>query len=121
MYRKITNPLEPSTSAGFEPANIGSRCESVTPRPPRPTQQVPKKQNTKVTQYADDRLSTNEDMNTNTRKIKSLKNKLYTWFLKCRVKLNTDRNYTHHIHPNTPQELIHTPSKKIRYKTTQNQ
>ena len=27
----------PSTSAGFEPANLGSRGEHVTSRPPRPT------------------------------------------------------------------------------------
>ena len=27
----------PSTSVGFEPANLGSRGEYVTPRPPRPT------------------------------------------------------------------------------------
>ena len=30
----------PSTSAGFEPANLGSRGQHVTPRPPRPTSYV---------------------------------------------------------------------------------
>ena len=30
-------PEDPSTSVGFEPANLKSRGEHVTPRPPRPT------------------------------------------------------------------------------------
>ena len=30
----------PSTSAGFEPANFGSRGEHITPRPPRPTSKI---------------------------------------------------------------------------------
>ena len=29
--------LNPSTSVGFEPANLGSRAEYVTPRPQSPT------------------------------------------------------------------------------------
>jgi hypothetical protein len=29
--------INPSTSAGFEPANFGSQGEHGTPRPPRPT------------------------------------------------------------------------------------
>ena len=29
-----------STSAGFEPANLGSRGEHVTPRPPRPISEM---------------------------------------------------------------------------------
>ena len=34
IFRSWKNPL---TSAGFEPANLGSRGDHVTPRPPRPT------------------------------------------------------------------------------------
>ena len=37
VLRIFTSWKNPSTSAGFEPANIGSRGEYVTPRPPRPT------------------------------------------------------------------------------------
>ena len=33
----FTSWKNPSTSAGFEPANLGSRNEHVTPKPPRPT------------------------------------------------------------------------------------
>ena len=35
--RNFTSWKNPSTSAGFEPANLGSQGEHVTPRPPRPT------------------------------------------------------------------------------------
>ena len=37
VLRMFTSWKNPSTSARFEPANLGSRGESVTPRPPRPT------------------------------------------------------------------------------------
>ena len=37
MLRIFMSWKNPSTSAGFEPANLGSRDEHVTPRPPRPT------------------------------------------------------------------------------------
>ena len=35
MLRIFTSLKSPSTSAGFEPANLGSRGEHVTLRPPR--------------------------------------------------------------------------------------
>ena len=35
--RIFTSWKNPSTSAGFQPANLGSRGEHVTSRPPRPT------------------------------------------------------------------------------------
>ena len=37
LLRIFTSWKNPSTSIGFEPANLGSRDEHVTPRPPRPT------------------------------------------------------------------------------------
>ena len=37
VLRIFTSWKNPSTSVGFEPANLGSRGEHVTPRPPRPT------------------------------------------------------------------------------------
>ena len=37
VLRIFTSWKNPSTSAGFEPANLGSRDEHVTLRPPRPT------------------------------------------------------------------------------------
>ena len=37
VLRIFTSWKNPSTSAGFEPANLGSRGEHVTPRPPRTT------------------------------------------------------------------------------------
>ena len=37
MLRIFTSWKDPTISAGFEPANLGSRGEHVTPRPPRPT------------------------------------------------------------------------------------
>ena len=37
MLGIFTPRKSPSTSAGFEPANLGSRDEHVTPRPSRPT------------------------------------------------------------------------------------
>ena len=33
IFMSWKNPL---TSVGFEPANLGSRCKHITPRPPRP-------------------------------------------------------------------------------------
>ena len=36
----FTSSKNPSTSAGFEPVNIGSHGEHVTPRPPRPTEKM---------------------------------------------------------------------------------
>ena len=36
LLRIFTSWKNPSTSARFEPANLGSRGEHVTPRPPRP-------------------------------------------------------------------------------------
>ena len=37
VLRMFTSRKNPSTSAGFELANLGSRGEHVTPRPTRPT------------------------------------------------------------------------------------
>ena len=37
VLRISTSWKNPSTSVGFEPANLGCRGEHVTPRPPRPT------------------------------------------------------------------------------------
>ena len=37
VLRIFTSWKNPSTSAGFEPANLGSRGEHVTLKPPRPT------------------------------------------------------------------------------------
>ena len=37
MIRIFTSLKNPTTSAEFEPANLGSRGDHVTPRPPRPT------------------------------------------------------------------------------------
>ena len=37
VLRIFTSWKNPSTSAGFVPANLGSRGKHVTPRPPRPT------------------------------------------------------------------------------------
>ena len=38
VLRIITSWKNPSTSVGFEPVNLGSRREHVTPRPPTPTE-----------------------------------------------------------------------------------
>ena len=40
VLRIFTSWKNPSTSAGFEPANLKSRSKHVTPRPPRPTYKV---------------------------------------------------------------------------------
>ena len=40
MLRIFTSCKNPSTSVGFEPANLGSRGEHVSPRPPRLTKVV---------------------------------------------------------------------------------
>ena len=40
VLRIFTSWKNPSTSVGFVPANLGSRGEHVTPRPPRPTMTV---------------------------------------------------------------------------------
>ena len=40
VLRIVTSWKNTSTSAGFEPANLGSRSEHVTPRPPRPTDRL---------------------------------------------------------------------------------
>ena len=37
VIRILMSWKNPSTSVGFEPTNLGSRGEHVTPRPPRPT------------------------------------------------------------------------------------
>ena len=37
VFRIFTSWKNPSTSGGFEPANLESRGEHITPRPPRPT------------------------------------------------------------------------------------
>ena len=37
VLRMFTSLKNPSTSAGFEVANLGSQGEHVAPKPPRPT------------------------------------------------------------------------------------